>query len=181
MLLLAAAALVMFYFGRQPRPDASLRPVDARAYPLGYYLRDAVLLGTDEQGRISYRLHAGLVEERPDDARLSLENVRFEYQPSEQIPWSIVAARGEAPIGAERTYLDLKGGVELTRDPDAQGKPARVETSELRLEPDRHLASTAAPVRVSIGDDALDAVGLKAFLDKDRLELESEVHGRVVR
>jgi lipopolysaccharide export system protein LptC len=180
MLLLAAAALVTWYFGR-PAPKASSRPADDRAFPLGYYLRDAVLLGTDDQGAISYRLHAGLVEERPDAAALALEDVRFEYQPSEKIPWSIVAAKGSAPIGAERAQLDLSGGVELTRAPAADGRPTRIETDTLRLEPDKHVASAAGPVRISVGGNALDAVGLTAFLEEDRIELESQVHGRFVQ
>jgi lipopolysaccharide export system protein LptC len=180
MLLLAAAALVTWYFGR-PAPSAKPRAADSRAYPLGYYLRDAVLLGTDDQGRISYRLHAGLVEERPDEARLALENVRFEYEPSEKIPWTIIAARGEAPIGDERPYVDLSGNVELTRAPAAQGAPTRVDTEMLRLVPDEHLASADGPVQISVGGNALDAVGLKAFLEDDRVELESQVHGRFVR
>jgi lipopolysaccharide export system protein LptC len=181
MLLLAAAALATWYFGR-PAPNASSRPADDRAYPLGYYLRDAVLLGTDDRGTISYRLHVGLVEERPDEASLALENVLFEYEPSEQIPWSIAAARGDAPIGEERGYLDLSGGVELTRRaPTAKDQPTHVETETLRLEPDKHLASTKGTVRMTVGGNALDAVGLNAYLKDDRVELESQVHGRFTR
>jgi LPS export ABC transporter protein LptC len=121
----------------------------------------------------------GLVEERPDEAHLRLEHVRFEYEPSEKVPWSIVASTGEAPIGTP-AYLDLEGEVELTRDTAASGKPTRVETDRLRLEPDTHLASAPGPVRLWFGRYALDAVGLKAFLEDDRFELESQVHGQFV-
>ncbi|HEU4619329.1 MAG TPA: LPS export ABC transporter periplasmic protein LptC [Gammaproteobacteria bacterium] len=179
MLMLAAAAVAAWYFGR-PAPPPSSRAGQARTYPLGYYLRDAVLLGTSDEGRVSYRLKAGLAEERPDASRLVLEDVHFEYEPSEQVPWTIAAARGEAPIG-DRTYLDLEGDVRLERVAGAPGVPARVETDRLRLEPAKHLASTSGPVRVAADGGVLEAVGLKAFLAEDRLELESEVHGHAPR
>jgi lipopolysaccharide export system protein LptC len=175
--MLAAVALAMLYFARQT-PTTPSRLAEGNAYPLGYYMRDAVLLGTDDEGRVTYRLHAGLAEERPEEAKLVLENVRFEYQPAENTPWSVVAARGEAPTSGEE-YLDLEGDVQLTRNEGAPGEPARVQTNRLRLEPKSYLASAAGAVHIAVAGQTLDAVGLKAFLKDDRLELESQVHGRV--
>ncbi len=173
--LLAAAALATWYFARPARKPAPVVQ-ETGAYPLGYYLRDAVLLGTDEQGRILYRLHAKLAEERPDNGGLLLHEVQFEYQPAEQVPWSVTAARGEAP-SEQPSYLDLEGDVEITRNPGTAGRTTRVETDRLRLEPEQRLASTNGPVRISVDGNTLEAVGLKAFLGSDRLELESKVHG----
>lgn len=181
LLLLAAGALATLYFGRRA-PTGPLVVEQGGGSPLGYYLRDTVLLGTDDKGRILYRLHAGLAEEQPDEARLVLRDVHFEYQPAEQIPWSISASSGEAPTTGERAYLDLEGDVRLTRDAEHGGQPTEVETDRLRIEPARRLASTTSPVRVTVGGRALfEAVGLKALLGEDRLQLESKVHGQLVR
>ncbi len=176
LVLLAAAALATWYFAR-PAKNPAPAVQESGSYPLGYYLRDATLLGTDEQGRILYRLHAKLAEERPDNGGLLLHDVKFEYQPAEHVPWNVTAARGEAPA-AQPSYLDLEGNVEITRNPGAEGGTARVETNRLRLEPEQRMASTSGPVRISVGGNTLDAVGLKAFLGSDRIELESKVHGR---
>jgi lipopolysaccharide export system protein LptC len=181
LLLLAAAALATWYFGRRP-PQNGPSAAAGAAYPLGYYLRNAELLGTDEEGTVVYRLRATLAQERPNEGRLVLQDVHFDYQPAEKVPWSISAARGEAPTGGdeEDAYVELEGNVELTRAPDAPGPATRVETDHLRLEPARHVATAQGPVHISVGGQTLDAVGLKAFLKEDRLELESRVHGLFV-
>ncbi|HEX5419827.1 MAG TPA: LPS export ABC transporter periplasmic protein LptC [Gammaproteobacteria bacterium] len=178
LLLLAAAALATWYFGRRaPQNGAGVAP--SGAYPLGYYLRDAELLGTDEDGKVVYRLRAALAQEQPNEGRLLLQNVHFDYQPAEKVPWSISAARGEAPTGGdtEDAYVDLEGNVVLTSASDAPGPVTRIETEQLRIEPVQHLATAKGPVHISVGGQTLDAVGLKAFLKEGRLELESRVHG----
>jgi lipopolysaccharide export system protein LptC len=173
--LLIAAALGTWYWSRMTAP-AETEDAPARSGPLGYYLRDAVLLGTDEEGRIVYRISADLAEERPEDGSLLLRGVNVEFRQDPQIPWRVRAARAEAQ--PERSYLDLEGDVELEREGSDDRARTLVETSRLRLEPELHRAVASGEVRFTVGDTTLSAVGLKAFLREDRLELESKIHGR---
>ncbi|MBN1237531.1 MAG: LPS export ABC transporter periplasmic protein LptC [Gammaproteobacteria bacterium] len=173
--LLIAAAVGTWYWSRTTAP-AEFEPVPARSAPLGYYLRDAVLLGTDEQGRVVYRVSADLAEERPDDGALLLNGVLVEFQEDEQVPWRVRASRAEAQ--PEQSYLELEGEVRLESIGGEGRPPTLVETEQLRLEPDDHTAVAEGDVRLTVGENTLSAVGLKAFLKEDRLELESKVHGR---
>jgi lipopolysaccharide export system protein LptC len=173
--LLTAAAAATWYFSRPPQPGAAAAR-DGAGGPPSYYLRDAVLLQTDDDGRVLYRIHADLVEERPDDRALLLDGVRIEYRDAEEIPWQVRAGRAAAWI--ESQSLELHDGVELVRDPGESGVPTVVRTEQLLLEPRRHLASAEGEVVFTVGRNTLAAVGLKAFLKEDRLELESNVHGR---
>lgn len=175
ILLLIAAALGTWYWSRTTAPEG-FEPVAARNAPLGYYLRDAVLLGTDEQGRMAYRVSAELAEERPGDGSLLLNGVRVEFQADEQVPWRVRADRAQAQ--PEQSWLELEGDVELERVGGEGRAPALVRTDRLRLEPDGHTAFADGEVRLRVGENTLTAVGLKAYLKEDRLELQSDIHGR---
>ncbi len=176
--VLIAAAAATWYWSR-PRESAApaMGPDDER--PPSYYLKDAEVLQTDDQGRLLYRIHADYAEERPDDAALVLDGVLFEYRETEQIPWAIRA--GRAVLSLDGSVLELDRGVEVTREPGADGQPVVARTEQLVLEPLTHVARAAGEVHFEVGASTLSAVGLELFLKEDRLKLESDVHGRLRR
>lgn len=174
--LLLAAVAATWYFGR-----AGTAPADATevplAPPLGYYLKDAALIGTNAEGRITYRIEAESVSEDGDRAALELDTVRVQYHDNENVSWHVSADRASA--AQDRAFLELSGSVRLTSATEPGAATTVVETQRLRLEPDRYLATTSEEVAVSIGDQRLEATGMKAYLKDDRLELESKVHGQL--
>jgi lipopolysaccharide export system protein LptC len=175
--LLAAAAAATWYFARPPAATVARRP-PADAAPLGYYLRGMRLSGTDETGRITYRIHADRAEELTDRQLLSLSGVRLEYLPADEVPWLVSATRASAPKNG--SHLDLEGEVRLESAPTGDEEPIVIATTRLRVEPDRFNAVSDQPVELRIGDRQFNAVGLRAHLKDDTLELESEVHGAFV-
>lgn len=174
--LLAAAAAGTWYWSRPAPSDDARQRAREGALPT-YYVRDAVLLRTDETGRVRYRIHAEYAEEKPGGGALLLDDVRIEFREDEQIPWRVRAGRAAAWI--EDQALELAGGVELVRDSTGDGPPTVVRTETLLLEPLRQFASASGRVTFVLGPNELVADGLKAFLKEDRLELESNVHGRL--
>ena len=173
--LLVCIALWSWLWSRQDTEEPP-RGAPSRSGPLGYYLSDAQILGTDENGRPLYRILAGSAEERPDENRLMLSDVTVEYQPQNDIPWVVRASRGEVPFDAP--YLDLSGDVELATGRRENADPTLIRTSQLRFEPASFVAETGAPVSVFIADRRLDAIGMRADLKADHLALESNVHGQ---
>ena len=171
---LTAAAGLSWYWSRAGTAETQPREV-RESLPLGYYLIDAEIFGTDEDGRLLYKIWAGRAEERPDKERLSLSDVRIEYRPVENVPWLLTAESGEAPT--DQSYIDLSGAVELANTPRDQGERILIKTQELRFEPDTFIASTEEAVSLFLGVKRLDAVGIKVYLRDDRLELKSSVHG----
>ena len=173
--LLVTAAVVSWFLSRAGTvvpPASELRGTA----PLGYYLRNAVLLGTDDEGNIFYRVLAERVVEADESESLELSHVRVEYRDSADVRWQASAEQAQA--SRDTSILDLFGNVRLAND-GAEGDTATViETDRLRFDPDSFLATTDRPVTVSIGRGHIGATGMKAFLKDDRLELESQVHGR---
>ena len=173
LLALVAAATWFATWQRQSQAPAIERSVDTR--PLGFYVRGARMTGTDDAGRVTYRVLAERLDERPDEERLELAGVNVEYRPPDDVAWSISAASGSTPKDGSR--LDLAGTVEVRSVPTDGSEPRIISTESLRFWPDTSKVETDAPVRFRLGDWHIDAVGLRADLKGDTLKLESQVNG----
>jgi LPS export ABC transporter protein LptC len=177
LLALVAAALWLATWQRQATTPPVER-VDA-ARPLGYYVHGARMTGTDEQGRVAYRVLAGRLDEVPEENRLQLTDVSIEYHPPEDTAWSISAASASSPKGG--SPLDLVGNVKVKSVPTDGAEPLTIDTEALRFWPETSIAETEAYVQIRVGSLQFDALGLRADLMADLLQLESQVHGTFAR
>lgn len=176
LLSLAVAASLSWYFSRPPAETAQA-PAGPEGAPLGYYLRDATLLGTDETGRTFFSLHAAETVQDPNEQGLALTDVRIDYRDEESVGWSIEAEHAVAP--GNLSYVDL----EQARVESTETSPARrtiISSEYLRLDPEAYYVSTDAPVRIRVGDMSLDGVGLEARLREDFIASKN-VHGEFSR
>jgi LPS export ABC transporter protein LptC len=156
------------------RPEADQRATGAaHPEPLGFYVRGARILGTDEEGRVRYRIFAERLDELPEEDRLLLTGVKVEYQPPDEAVWSITAASASSAKDISR--LDLSGGVEFRSAPTDDSRLLTIVTEQLTFWPDTSSAEAKEPVEVRFGDWHLRASGL--HLKGDSLRLESEVYG----
>jgi LPS export ABC transporter protein LptC len=168
--LLAAATGLL----RWQRETPSAAPaVDESSSPLGYYILGARLHGTDEQGRVAYRVYADRLAELPGEQRLTLDKPRVEYRPEGETPWTMSATSASAT--KDRSKFDLVGDVELKSEPVDGGDPTTVVTQKLGFWPDRSRAETDVAATITFGDWRFEAGRLD--LKADTLELESQVHG----
>jgi len=173
--VLSGVALYTWLEGR-PSTTVSLPQPPVAPTPSGYYLRNATLLGTDEEGRVSYRVFAAGLEQASLDAALILERVRVEYDPQTGIRWHLTAEQGFAP--SDQSYLDLLHGVRLVNEPESGRDPVTIETESLRLEPESYIASTEGEVWMRRGKADFRAQGIRADLKQDHLEFQSNVSAR---
>ena len=137
------------------------------------------MLGTDEQGRIAYRILADNLEELPEQQRLKLDGVRIEYLPAGADPWFISATAGTAP--KDGSELLLSGAVSLRSEPRDGGKVVVIAGETLRFFPNTSSAESDTPVSIRVGDWHVDAGRFRTLLKGDVVELESKVHGTFAR
>lgn len=175
--LLALAAAVTWYWSRPPATAPATRSAADRV-ALGYYLRGAEVIGTDDTGRITYIVAAERMEELPGEERFELADVTIEYRPESDVAWRMSAERGTVP--RSRAHYELSGGVTLSNAPGHSGVATVATAPTMTFAPDELTVDTAAPVELNVGGDVLRAIGLKAHLKDDTLRLESAVHGRFV-
>ena len=174
VLALVVAVALSFVVIRQQRTQPPLEPT--RPLPPGYYLKAAVLAGTDITGQLLYNVAADLAEERPEENRILLSNVRVNYRPAAEVPWDIRSNSGVARL--DESFIDLFGQVELASVPQPPETETVIFTDSLRLKPEEFIAETRERVRIEMGGRQLRATGLVAYLKDDRLELQSNVNGQ---
>ncbi len=176
--LVGLAALAGLSYGLLRWVESSLRepaPADSQAPVL-----------TVEQSR-AVRLNAAGVRESVVEAPRSWQlpgqgGVRLEqpildwYQPDGQTKeWRVQAEQGW--IAADNQLARLAGEVVMRRDAKSGKPPVTITTRDVWLHRAERYAETAAPVKAVIPGGELHAVGVRAWLDQERLELLSEVRG----
>ncbi len=180
------AALVIGYGAlveRSPAPTSN----DAQAEQPGYYLQDAIVTQTQQDGSVSLRLVANRIEQQRRDDSIALDTVRVNYYQSNsgsnsgsksgqspQREWLLNARQGFVP--ANFRVVQLFGDVVL-RPADAQPE-AFLRVDALAVDTQTNVAySLASPVRVRFGSHEMVVKNFRADLDSENIRLES-VHGR---
>jgi LPS export ABC transporter protein LptC len=176
------AALVIGYGAlveRSPAPSMN----DAQAEQPGYYLQDAIVTQTQQDGSVSLRLVANRIEQQRRDDSIALDTVRVNYYQSNsgsksgqspQREWLLNARQGFVP--ANFRVVQLFGDVVL-RPADAQPE-AFLRVDALAIDTQTNVAySLASPVRVRFGSHEMVVKNFRADLDSENIRLES-VHGR---
>ena len=177
MVVLAIVAAATWVVTWQ-RPDEA-PPVERAggAEPLGYYARGARISGTDEQGRLMYRIFADRLDELPGEELLELTGVKVDYQPADETAWTLTAA--SAKYAWDGSLLDLNGDVEARSMPADGSRSLTITTQTLLFSPDTSSAESDGEVEIRVGDWQLDGASLRADLKERTLELES-VRGTLV-
>lgn len=98
------------------------------------------------------------------------------YQPERQIrEWHLQAEQGW--VAADQQAVRLEGKVTMVRAVDSGKPPMTITTRDVLVRPSERYAETAAPTQAITSDGEFRAVGVRAWLDQERLELLSEVRG----
>lgn len=175
LLVLMAGALGSWYLARPEKADDS-DEIPYEALHRGYYLKSARILGTGEDGSLLYEIEADHAEQQMDK-RIEFSNVRIRYSPDSDIAWTVNA--DEATIREGTPRITLRGHVRATSNDSSPDDEMEIRTQYLELDPDRFVAETDYRVQVRIGARSLTATGMLASLKDDRVELKSNVRGKI--
>ncbi len=128
-------------------------------------------------GRREYVVEAPRLQQLPGQGGARIEQPALDwYQPDGQIrEWRLQAE--QAWGAADQQTLRLEGAVTMVRTAASGKTPMTVTTRDIMIRPAEHYAETVAPVRVVTPSGELRSVGMRAWLDQQRLELLSEVRG----
>lgn len=132
-----------------------------------------------EDGQPRYRLVGPRLSHFADDDSNHLEQPHLTvFAAADDPAWTVAAESGALASGAEE--LLLAGEVTLERLPGPDRPAMRIDTRDLRIEPQNDVAETAQPVRITGEDYVVDAVGARAELHDEGplVELHSQVRGR---
>lgn len=174
--LLFVAAISSWYLASvNSQRDDEQRAIDP--VHRGFYLKNARILGTGPDGDLLYEIRAEHAEEQLD-GRIEFTDVRFDYSPESDVPWTVDA--DNATILPAQQQVQLRGHVRAVSAQDSRDSDTEIRTQYLELYPERYIAETDERVQIRIGARSLTATGMLASLDENRLELKSNVSGKFV-
>ncbi|MDH3351065.1 MAG: LPS export ABC transporter periplasmic protein LptC [Gammaproteobacteria bacterium] len=171
---LAAGAIASWYLARTNLRDNGDTPAFDAAQR-GYYLKSARILGTGSDGALLYELQAEYAEQQDDD-HVSFTDVRINYSPQSDVPWSVNA--DSATIHADQQRVVLHGHVRAVSSEGFSGNDTEIRTQHLEIDPENYLAETDERVQIRIGARSLTATGMLASLKDNRVQLKSNVSGK---
>ena len=175
LIVLTAAALGSWYLSRANRATE----IDDLPYEMehrGYYLKNARILGTGEDGNLLYEIEAAHAEQEAKD-RIEFTKVRIRYSPDADVPWIVHA--DEATLREGNPRIELRGHVRAIGSSGDEDEDTEIRTQYLEFDPERYVAETDERVQIRIGVRSLTATGMLASLNDDKVELKSNVRGKI--
>ena len=173
IVLMSAGAIGSWYLARSNAPsvDAEM-PYDS--VNRGYYLKQARILGTGVNGSLLYEIEAEHAEQQMDD-RIEFTDVRIRYSPESSVPWIVNA--DAATLKNDNPKIALRGHVQVINS--GGESDTEIRTQYLELDPERFIAETDERVQIRFGERSLTATGMLASLNDDKIELKSNVRGKI--
>jgi len=172
--ILTAAAMASWYLARSDSDDGQ-DSASFEATQQGYYLKSARILGTGTDGHLLYELLAERAEQQGDN-RVSFTDVRLNYSPQSEVPWTVNA--DTATIHPDEQRVLLQGHVRAVSNEGFSGNDTEIRTQYLEIDPENFTATTDERVQIRIGARSLTATGMLASLKENTLELKSNVGGK---
>jgi LPS export ABC transporter protein LptC len=173
LVFLLAGAAASIYISSQPWDE---RETERRPeLSLAYYLDQAELIGTGEDGEILYQVSTRRAAQRPDDETIEMDQVHMIYGAPTALPWELNADSGRIP--ADASVIELIGNVVAISSEEGKA-PTIIRTQRLDIDPMTRQASTNEKVQLEFGDRILNATGMEANFETNKLDLLADVNGK---
>lgn len=171
-LMLAISGGILAYWGfsgEEYQPKVSDRET---INDIDGFLIQSETVQFDETGTIKNRVFSDRIDHYPEQDRSKLINPKIHVYAKNGTETIAVSERGEAgPNNQEFLLIDK---VNITEQlPDGY----RVDTEFLRIEPDNDYAETHTPVTLKQKKSEMKSVGMKVYMDQDRILLLQDVRG----
>jgi lipopolysaccharide export system protein LptC len=202
--LLVLVAVLSWWYIKTLDKSLSRPPAVATTGP-DYFMYDTVSTLLDEAGEPKHRLETAYLAHFPEDNRTELKDAHLTLHQPDGSLWSVKANQGTLYQETEQIYL--AGDVVIEQPATADSKKAasqednlqtgtqkkrlqetggprnasqaglRIETDRLHIDPNLQIAQTTDPVVISRQDARVNAIGMKANLQTNSVELLAKVKG----
>ncbi len=172
LFLLAAASSWWLY--QKVQPTEPVRPIKVEHEP-DYFFEDFVVTSMNSQGQPKHRLKGVRMSHYPDDNTTVIEQPELDLYTNAKPVWQINAEQGL--ISAQGDQVLMSGEVQIKRYGSRQQDTVYVRTRDVLVKPDEKYAETDQLVVITSGNTKVKAVGMRAHIEKGRIELLSNVEG----
>jgi LPS export ABC transporter protein LptC len=175
IVLMSAGAIGSWHLARSNAPGIDVE-LPYNSVNRGYYLKQVRILGTGENGGFLYEIEAEHAEQQMDDS-IEFTDVRIRYSPETSVPWIVNADTATLKDGDPT--IALRGHVQVVNSGGPRDNDTEIRTQYLELDPERFVAATDERVQIRFGERSLTATGMLASLNDDKIELKSNVRGKI--
>ena len=170
LVVLAASSAWMLHDLRPDLLSDSPPPVQVP----DFFVENFVTTMRDEEGEPRQRIQAAYMAHFSDTGTREFTWPRLTMYRGDAAPWQARAERGW--LSASGDLMLLQGEVFIWRN-SREGEPRiEIETRDLRVLPGTDYGETDQPVVITTRHSRSRGVGMRAWLEKGRLELLSQVH-----
>lgn len=171
--VLTLLAALSFEYQQQSTPVAGKSTQPQNAEP-DFYLTQAASVQFDENGGLRYRFNAEKLEHFPKGDYTLVETPDVTLFHRDGTPWYINANQGRITSGSDT--IKLWDDVVIRRATPQD--PLQMNTRTLTIVPEQDIAKTKQDVVITNRTGRIDATGMKAYIDENRMELLSNVRVR---
>lgn len=168
--LAGSIASLVWLFAATPQQQNRAHP---NAKPAEDYFGEHVRIREyDNQGQLAQLIASPSVRHLSNGDQLLLDAPTATLFIDGKPGWTLKAGSGRMNEGGENLWLENE--VQATKLADS----STLRTHSLRVEPQRKYAETDDAVMISAPQGTTESQGMRAFLDRDTVQLKSRVKGR---
>ena len=156
--------------------ERPIRPEERQ--DLDYYVEDFTILSMDENGAPKNKLRAEYMAHFPHDDSIQLVRPSLEVYRDGRPPWYVTADSGR--VTGDFEVVQLSGAVRMWRNNEAGMRDVEIITSDVRILPDLEYLETDRAATLRTNNTVMKAIGMRAYLEDNRLELLNQVRGHHV-
>lgn len=145
-----------------------------------YFLTNFTATTVNEKGQPDYKVQAKHLEHYPDDSSMKLQHPSISFYENNNLSWT--AQADQALIFQQTKEIHLNGNVTLNQvvSSNKNKTPVMLNAEQLIIESDKKLAHTKSNVKVTQGNNTIQAVGMRADMKQNRIEFLSQTRSHYV-
>lgn len=143
-----------------------------------YFLKGFTATTMDKTGKPTYKVKADYLEHYPDDDSMKLQQPLIIFYENNIKAWT--AQANEAVILKNNEKIYLKGKVVLKQITNSKKIAMIFTAAQLTIEPKQNIAYTKSKIKFIQGVNVIQAIGMRADMNKNRIEFLSKTRSHYV-
>ena len=179
ILVVIALSTLSWWMPFETSPVSKLTAPPEKRHIADYYVADFDLTSMNATGHPRYRLQGRDMNHYADDDTSHVIQPQLTMYRQDVAPWFVRAEQAQVTTGGESVLLQDQ--VKVERLTDIPRDKLEIQTSLLTVLPAKEYAETDQPVTIVTDFGVTHAVGMKADLKQERLQLLAQVRGEYAK
>lgn len=179
VLVVIVLSTLSWWMPLEPGPISALVTEPEKRHIPDFYLADFDLTTMNVAGRPRYQLQGQGMNHYADDDTSEVKLPQLTMYRQGSAPWFVRAEQAQVTAGGETVLL--QGEVKLDRLMEDKGGKLEIHTPALRVVPAKEYAETDQPVAIVTDFGVTRAIGMRADLKQEQLQLLAQVRGEYAK